>query len=183
VNYRVLVLMLAGGLPGLLGGLYLLNKLHSAHMNNLLTLLLGLVIVLTAVVNLFRPNKGAAGMRDRSRLLPWIMLPIGAETGFSSAGAGALGTLALLNLTPLTPARVVGTDVAFGLVLSLVGGGFHMLAGAYDGTVLAHLATGGVCGALLAPAIASRLPAKPLRLALCLWLASLGGILFVRAAA
>jgi hypothetical protein len=49
------------------------------------------------------------------------MLPIGAEVGFSSAGAGALGPLVLLEITSLTPAQVVGTDLSFGLCLSLVG--------------------------------------------------------------
>ena len=39
--------------------------------------------------------------RDRSPLLSWLMLPVGAEVGFSSAGAGALGSAALLSLTPL----------------------------------------------------------------------------------
>ena len=54
------------------------------------------------------------------------MLPIGAEVGFSSSGAGALGTLALLGLTPLDARRIVGTDLAFGLCLSLIGGTLHL---------------------------------------------------------
>ena len=60
---------------------------------------------------------------ERHGWLPLIGLGIGTEVGFSSAGAGALGSLALLNLTKLTPARVIGTDMLFGLILSLVGGG------------------------------------------------------------
>ena len=52
---------------------------------------------------------------------PPIAAVIGAEVGFSSAGAGALGSLALMSLTPLTAAQVVGTDVVFGLVLVSVG--------------------------------------------------------------
>jgi hypothetical protein len=101
--------------------------------------------------------------------------------GFSSAGAGAIGTLALLNLTPLTTVRVVGTDVLFGLVLSVLGGGFQVLSGGYDPAVLTHLAIGGVAGALIGPNIAAWLPSKPLRVALCLWLASLGTVLCWRA--
>jgi uncharacterized protein len=181
VSARMLALMLAGGLPGLAVGLYALNRLQAARQNTVLTLLLGALIVTTAALNLWRGGRSAAergtaagAVRDRSRWLPWVMLPVGAETGFSSAGAGALGTLALLNLTPLRPAQVVGTDVAFGLVLSLVGGGWQMGAGAYDPGVLAQLVAGGVVGALIGPHLAIRLPAKPLRVALCLWLASLG---------
>jgi len=179
VSYRVLALMLAGGLPGLFGGLYLLNRLHAAKQNALLTELIGGLIVVTAILNLFRANKDAArsATRDRSRWLPWIMLPIGAEVGFSSAGAGAIGTLALLGLTPLTAAQVVGTDVLFGLVLSLGGGAVQIGAGAYDAPVLVQLLIGGIAGALIGPNIAAWFPSKPLRVGLCLWLASLGGLL------
>ena len=63
--------------------------------------------------------------RDRSPLLAWLMFPVGAEVGFSSAGAGALGSAALLSLTPLAPAQVVGTDIAFGFLVSLIGSGAH----------------------------------------------------------
>ena len=183
VNYHVLVLMAAGGLPGLAVGLYFLHRLHSSHQNALLTILIGVVIIATALVNIFRATKTREpGVRDRSRWLPWIMLPIGAEVGFSSAGAGAIGTLALLNLTKLTPAQVVGTDVLFGLALSLLGGGFQMATGGYDPGVLTQLVIGGVFGALIGPNVAAWAPSKPLRLALCLWLATLGTVLCWRAA-
>jgi uncharacterized protein len=183
VNYRVLGLMVAGGLPGLAVGLYFLRRLHSSNQNALLTILIGALIVLTAIVNLFRVNKQAQrdGVRDRSRWLPWIMVPIGAEVGFSSAGAGAIGTLALLNLTRLTTVQVVGTDVLFGLVLSLLGGGLQVLTGSYDPTILTQLVIGGVVGAVIGPNIAVWVPSKPLRVALCLWLASLGTVLCWRA--
>ena len=90
----------------------------------------------------------AAGVsRDWSRWLPAIALPIGAEVGFSSAGAGAIGSLALLWLTPLSAARVVGTDLFFGLCLSLIGTGFQVSAGNYDLAILTQLVIGGVFGA------------------------------------
>ena len=40
----------------------------------------------------FRPMKENRESRDRSPLLSWLMFPVGAEVGFSSAGAGALGS-------------------------------------------------------------------------------------------
>jgi uncharacterized membrane protein YfcA len=183
VNYKILGLMLAGGLPGLVGGLYILRRLHAANQNSLLTVLLGVVIIATALLNLFRVNRqfDRKPILDRSRWLPAIMLPIGVEVGFSSAGAGAIGTLALMNLTSLTPQQVVGTDVLFGLILSLIGGGFQVAAGSYDPAILSQLVIGGVVGALIGPNIAAWLPAKRLRVALCVWLASLGTLLCYRA--
>jgi len=50
----------------------------------------------------------------------------------------------LLNLTKLTPAQVVGTDMVFGFILSVIGGGLHLFAGQYDLPILIKLVTGGV---------------------------------------
>jgi hypothetical protein len=94
--------------------------------------------------------------------------------GFSSAGAGALGSLVLLNLTTLTPAEVVGTDMLFGLVVSVVGSGFHLSSGHYDAAILRNLLIGGLGGAFLGAWLSSILPAKPLRIALSLCLVGLG---------
>jgi len=115
------------------------------------------------------------------RWLPWLMLPVGVEMGFSSAGAGAIGSLALQNLTRLSLPEVAGTNILFGLVLALVGGGIQIRAGSYDSAVLGQLLAGGVCGGLVGAYVANWLPSKPLRVGLCLWLASLGGVLCWRA--
>jgi uncharacterized membrane protein YfcA len=94
--------------------------------------------------------------------------------GFSSAGAGALGSLVLLNLTGLTPAQVVGTDLCFGLVVSSIGGAWHLSAGDYNSTLLRGLILGGLAGVLLGAWLSSVLPARPLRTALSMALFLLG---------
>ncbi len=100
VSLRTLGLMLAGGLPGLFAGLYFLR---AADQKGTLTLAIGVLIVITAVMSIFRiaMRRKTDVQRERSSWLPWLMLPVGAEVGFSSAGAGAIGSLALLNLTRL----------------------------------------------------------------------------------
>src|SRR5439155_540876 len=103
-----------------------------------------------------------------------VGLPIGAEVGFSSAGAGALGALCLMSLTTLIPAAVVGTDLAFGLVLSVIGGGIHAAMGDLNGPVLIKLLTGGIIGAVGGALLSSRLPSQKLRFVLCLMLVALG---------
>jgi hypothetical protein len=102
------------------------------------------------------------------------MFPIGAEVGFSSSGAGALGTLALLSFTSLDAQRIVGTDLAFGLCLSLIGGGLHMSYGGLDPALLGQLVAGGVLGAIVGTGLAPRIPSRAMRLALSLWLLALG---------
>ncbi|HEX6495774.1 MAG TPA: sulfite exporter TauE/SafE family protein, partial [Acidobacteriaceae bacterium] len=146
INLRILGLMLAGGIPGVLGGSVVLSSFKGGGYESWLYATLGILIASTALFTLYRtlrPRKNQT-QRDRSSILPWLALPIGAEVGFSSAGSGALGSLLLLGLTKLSAAEVVGTDLAFGLTLAMVGSAFHLGAGNYDGALLFNLALGGV---------------------------------------
>jgi hypothetical protein len=169
VNWRAFGFLLATGLPGVLIGTLLLKGFKS----DLLTAFVGFTIVSVATLNLFRFSN--ITRHDRTPWLAAVGLPIGVEVGFSSAGAGALGALCLMNMTMLSPAAVVGTDLSFGLVLSLVGGGIHAALGDLNTPVLIKLLIGGAAGALAGGLLASRLPSKKLRLVLCVALVLLGG--------
>src|SRR5579875_1108882 len=80
VSLRILGFLLAGGLPGVIGGGFLLNRVKNGPYQGTLYALLGCLIVATAgfhFYRLLRPlPRGSA--QDRSRLLPWIAFPIGA---------------------------------------------------------------------------------------------------------
>jgi len=178
VSWRVLGFMLMGGLPGVLLGSLLLKHLAVHGPQILMNALLGVVLVFTALWQIFfsfRPERVAGPIKDRSSLLPWLMFPVGAEVGFSSAGAGALGSAALLSLTPLLPATVVGTDILFGFVLSLVGSGAHGFFNGTPSALLKHLIIGGLFGVVLGTVAAKWIPKRPLRFALWIWLLIIGG--------
>lgn len=178
VAWRTLGYMLLGGAPGVLVGSFLLRHLISTGSANLLNAILGAILVATASWQLFysfRPIRRNNKIRDRSPLLAWLMFPVGAEVGFSSAGAGALGSAALLGLTPLEPAQVVGTDIVFGLLVSLLGSGAHWFTHATNPELLLHLIVGGVVGAIGGTMLSTHIPRRPLRFALCVWLLILGG--------
>lgn len=178
VAWRTLGYMLIGGVPGVLIGSLALRHLVSTGSQNFVNALLGIILVFTAswqIFHSFRPIKQRAQVTDRSRLLPWLMLPVGAEVGFSSAGAGALGSAALLGLTPLAPSQVVGTDIAFGFLLSLMGSGAHWFSHSSDPQLLKALIVGGVFGAFAGTLLSGAIPRRQLRFALWLWLLVLGG--------
>jgi uncharacterized membrane protein YfcA len=124
--------------------------------------------------------RGANGSGNHPRWLAPLMLPVGAEVGFSSAGAGALGSLALLGLTRLEGTQVVATDLAFAMVLTTVGSGIQVFAGNFDGTVLVKLLIGGLAGVAVGTWLATRIPSIPLKWGLAAWLAGLGANLFIR---
>jgi hypothetical protein len=178
VAWRTLLFMLAGGVPGVLIGSLFLKHLVTVGSQNLMNALLGSILVTTAawqIVHSFKPLKANADTRDRSRLLAWLMLPVGAEVGFSSAGAGALGSAALLSFTPLVPAQVVGTDIAFGFIVSLIGSGAHWFSHTSNTELLLQLIVGGVVGAVSGTLLSTHIPRRPLRFALWVWLLLLGG--------
>jgi uncharacterized membrane protein YfcA len=176
VSLRVLTLLCAGGVPGVLAGVILMGVLDRKRYENLLLLLIGATVAIMALYSLYRSiSKHAPAVgRDRPAWLPWIAAGIGAEVGFSSAGTGALGSLVLLNLTSLPPAQVVGTSILFGLILSLIGGGFHLSAGHYNGAILWQLLAGGLAGVFVGANLTTVLPARPLRIALSACLSGLG---------
>jgi uncharacterized membrane protein YfcA len=178
VAWRTLGYMLLGGAPGVLVGSLLLKHLVSTGSANLLNAILGAILVTTASWQLFysfRPMRQNSATRDRSPWLAWLMFPVGAEVGFSSAGAGALGSAALLSLTPLEPAQVVGTDILFGFLVSLIGSGAHWFTHASNPALLLQLILGGVAGAVGGTLLSTRIPRRPLRFALWVWLLILGG--------
>jgi hypothetical protein len=90
------------------------------------------------------------------------------ESGFSSAGAGALGTVLLLNYSEMTPAQVVGTDLLFGLVLAAIGSVFHWSFGSVSLPVLFQLLLGGIPGVVLGCLLAPKVPANKLRTAVAM---------------
>jgi uncharacterized membrane protein YfcA len=185
VSWRTLAFMLVGGVPGVLAGTFLLHRFVDSGAKELVNGTLGVVLVTTALWQIFfsfRAVEQRTDTPDRARLLPWLMLPVGAEVGFSSAGAGALGSAALLTLTPLAPAQVVGTDIAFGFLTSLLGSGAHWFAGGVDEPLLTHLIAGGLVGAVLGSMLAGKIPKRPLRFALWVWLLVIGGIFLYHSA-
>lgn len=177
VAWRTLGFMLLGGVPGVLLGSLFLKHLVTTGSQNLLNALLGAILITTALWQIFyslRPIKQKPDAPDRSSLLAWLMFPVGAEVGFSSAGAGALGSAALLSLTPLGPTQVVGTDIAFGFIVSLLGSGAHLFSGATNPVLLLELIAGGIGGAIAGLLISNRIPRRQLRFALWVWLLILG---------
>ncbi|MGA8729093.1 MAG: sulfite exporter TauE/SafE family protein [Terracidiphilus sp.] len=183
VNYRVLLLLCAGGIPGVMIGIQLLKKLSVEDHERGIFLVLGITIIFLSLLNLYRSlrRRVAKASADRSLWLPPIAAIIGAEVGVSSAGAGALGAVVLLSLTQLTPALVVGTDMAFGLTVSTIGSGLHLFMGHYDAHILSMLCIGGVLGAVTGALLSSRIPSRALQLLLFICLIGLGVQLCLKA--
>ena len=182
VDFRALRYLMYGGIPGVAVGSLLLDRLQREARQGVINTSLGLLIAATAAFHLWRmyQSRPEAASRDRAHFLPYFAFLIGLEVGFSSAGAGALGSLLLLGMTTLTAAEVVGTDLCFGLTVAFVGSGFHLSLGNYDARLLVLLAIGGVAGAIAGSMLAGRIAQRPLRVGLLSLLILLGSQLCYR---
>ena len=163
IHSKYLWLMLKGAVPGLLLGTAVLRFLDRDSGSPLVIILLGLILAASSSVTFIRRMQNPTFARKNSRWLPWLALPIGVEAGFSSAGAGALGTVLLLNYSEMAPAQVVGTDLLFGLVLAVIGSAFHWSFGSINMPVLGQLLAGGVPGVVFGCLLARRIPAARLK--------------------
>ena len=168
IHSRYLYLLLLGAVPGLLVGTWALRFLNREGGNPLITVLLGILLAASSSVTFVRRVQNRTFAGKNHYWLPWLALPIGVESGFSSAGAGALGTVLLLNYSEITPSQVVGTDLLFGLVLAVIGGAFHWTFGSINSPVLIELLVGGVPGVIAGCLLARRVPANKLRTAVAM---------------
>jgi uncharacterized membrane protein YfcA len=163
VHSRYFRLLLMGAIPGLVIGMIALQLLARQNNNGLIVLVVGVLLTVSSTVS-FVPRAQVPGFaRNNSHWLPWLAFPIGVESGFSSAGAGALGTVLLLNYSEMTPAQVVGTDVVFGLVLATIGTAIHWSLGSISAPVLTQLLVGGVPGVIVGCLLSRKVPAKRLK--------------------
>ena len=166
IHARYFWLLLRGAIPGLLVGTLVLRYMTAHDGNPAIVVILGAVLALSSAVSFAPRARQPEFIPRNSHWLPWLAFPIGIESGFSSAGAGALGTVLLLNYSEMTPSQVVGTDLLFGLVLAVIGGIFHWTVGSISFSVLLLLLVGGLPGVLLGCVLSRRIPARRLRTAI-----------------
>ena len=163
LHSRYFRLLLQGAVPGLVLGMYALRLLAGRGDDPVVIILLGLLLAVSSSVTFLPRAQNPNFAVKNIRWLPWLAFPIGVESGFSSAGAGALGTVLLLNYSEMTPGQVVGTDLMFGLVLAIIGSAVHWTFGSISTPVLLELLAGGVPGVVIGCLLARRVPAQKLK--------------------
>src|ERR1700736_5486560 len=168
IHSRYLWLLLLGAVPGLLVGTWALRLLSRDAGNPYVIVVLGILLAASSSVTFIRRIQNPSFAAKNHRWLPWLALPIGVESGFSSAGAGALGTVLLLNYSEMAPSQVVGTDLLFGLVLAVIGSAFHWSFGSISMPILYELLLGGIPGVVLGCLLAPKVPADKLKLVVAL---------------
>lgn len=184
VDWRITKLLLVGSLPA---AVVMIALMHATGITkawaSALTLSLGIALLLTAVVVAYRQAWTQVGLK-LERWLPERHKPaltvasgaiLGALVTLSSIGAGALGATLILLLYPRIQAhRLVGTDIAHAVPLTLVAGIGHATLGHVDWALLAALLVGSLPGIWLGAQLTRRMPERLVRGLLCVSLVTAG---------
>jgi uncharacterized membrane protein YfcA len=187
VDWRITGWLAAGSVPGTLLALALLSRLPpaGAGVKLVVSTALGTMLLLTAVAIVLRARlvawaqaRTGNGWIARHRAAATIAsgAVIGIAVTLSSVGAGAIGVTALVLLFPLlATVRIVGTDIAHAVPITLLAGLGHAALGNVDWALLASLLVGSLPGILLGSHLAPRLPERALRHSLAAVLLLAGG--------
>jgi uncharacterized membrane protein YfcA len=176
VDWKVVGRLATGSVPA--AGLTLAVMALGGHPNVLITDIirytLGVMLLLTAIATLFQKKLALfAKRRERPEgagtLAPTIALGavLGVAVTISSIGAGAIGVTALLMLYPtLRIAKLVGSDIAHAVPLTMVAGIGHWFIGDVHFGLLLNLLIGSIPAVIVGSLLSSRAPDNLLRPAL-----------------
>ncbi|WP_372527189.1 sulfite exporter TauE/SafE family protein [Piscinibacter sp.] len=184
VDYRIAGLLLAGSIPA---SLLTIGLMHFTGITkgwaSALTFSLGIALLLTAVTVAYRQAWHTVGLR-LERWIPASRKPaltvlsgviLGVLVSLSSIGAGAIGATLILLLHPrLEARRLVGTDIAHAVPLTLVAGIGHATLGHINWGLLAALLLGSIPGIWLGAQLTRRMPDRLVRGLLCVSLVTAG---------
>jgi len=181
IEWRLVRRLAAGSIPATVVTIAALSAIdiNGPLARDLIDAVLAVALTVTAMTLVFR-NRLVARYSRRfdalaDRHIAAITVAVGAAIGvvvsISSVGAGAIGVTALVLLYPKLPAaRVVGSDIAHAVPLTLVAGVGHWFLGSIDFTIFASLILGSVPGILLGSYAALRVPERALRVVLAVTL-------------
>jgi uncharacterized membrane protein YfcA len=177
LDWRVVRRLASGSVPATALTILALSfvNLNGALARDLIAGLLTIALFFTALTLVFRdrivgryaPRIGRLSERQVAGLTVVVGALLGVLVSISSVGAGAIGVTALILLYPQLPiARIVGSDIAHAVPLTLVAGLGHWWLGSINLSLLIPLLLGSVPGIVLGSYVVTRVPETALRLLL-----------------
>jgi uncharacterized membrane protein YfcA len=177
IDWRIVRRLALGSMPATALTLWLLHSAgaQSKDVTDTIKFVLGVALLLTAVSIFLRRRLadwvarkfGEPSDTTARNLTIFSGLVLGVLVSLSSVGAGALGVTALIMLYPATPlVKIVGSDIAHAVPLTLIAGAGHWLMGDVNWGLMGALLLGSIPGILFGSWLAPRLPEYGLRPAL-----------------
>ena len=186
IDWRIVARLAAGSVPVTAATLLALSwfGVGSVAAQGLITKVLSGALAVTAAVLIFRKrilafyakHIGELGPRRAAALTVLLGAVLGVLVSISSVGAGALGATAIILLHPRLPtARIVGSDIAHAVPLTLIAGIGHWTLGWIDWHLLGCLLAGALPGIVVGSYVSVRVPERVLRVTLATTLLLVAG--------
>jgi uncharacterized membrane protein YfcA len=177
IEWPVVRRLATGSVPATLVTLAVLSFMNPEGQTtrSLITLVLCCALLTTAsvlifrstIVGFYRSRFQALDIRNTALVTVIVGAVLGVLVAISSVGAGAIGVVALIILYPRLPmARIVGSDIAHAVPLTLIAGIGHWAIGTIDWDIFGSLLAGSLPGIVLGSYFALRVPEPALRLLL-----------------
>lgn len=188
IDWQVVKRMWAGSLPAAAVTILLMKMGYLGVNLEFLKMAIGSAVILTALSILFKTQLHNLGqrfrLRDADSFKQWQLpltivagVALGVMVSLTSIGAGAFGAMILTYLYPLrmTPHKLVATDIAHAIPLTMIAGMGHLLIGNVDFHLLMMLLIGSVPGVIAGVLLSTRLPQHILRYGIVICLLLVGG--------
>jgi uncharacterized protein len=181
IHWPAVIRLASGSIPASILTMFVLWQLdlNGEAGRSLVNVVLCFALILTATSLIFRKTvleqlrwrMERLDARTIGRLTVLVGVVLGVLVSISSVGAGAVGVTVLLLLYPQLPmARIVGSDIAHAVPLTLVAGIGHWAMGAIDWHLMGVLLMGSLPGIVIGSYLATRVPETALRLILAVTL-------------
>ncbi len=191
VDWKIVRYLLLGSLPAS----YLVTHhlkdidLYSLQNAEIINISLGIALILTSVAVLFQPIIIRKSVKQKLKtsldinvLTVILGVFLGAVVTLTSVGAGAIGVTALLLLYPkIQLKKIIGTDIAHAVPLTLFAGIGHFNLGTVDINLLMALLIGSVPGVMVGSKLSVKIDEKFLRFILVIILLIVGMQLIFKA--
>ena len=187
IDWRIVGRLATGSVPATALTLLALSSFGiSEATRGVITAVLSGALVATAAVLIFRKqilslyaaHVGELTPRRTTLLTVLVGAVLGLLVSISSVGAGALGATAIVFLYPRLPmVRLVGTDIAHAVPLTLAAGIGHWMLGSIDWHLLGALLGGSVPGIVIGSYFTVRVPDAIVRFTLAATLLLVAGSL------
>ncbi len=161
INFNIALKLFLGSLPAIIIGSIVLRLVDRCEINYFLTIILGVILIITSVINL--KGRFVKKICFTSSVLVFIGFLVGLIVQFTSVGSGVLITLALTNFTKLSPRSVVGTSIFYGVLLTSLSALSHISLGNVDYKLALSLILGTIPGVYVGTHMNSNIPQDKLK--------------------
>lgn len=148
IRYDIALRLFAGSVPAVILGAVLLRLIDRSVFNEYLTLLLGMILVASAVLSLLK-GEIHIPIKPRWAYLYLLGFIVGLTVQFTSVGAGVIVSFTLMNVARIDPRDVVGVTIVYGLALSAFSFLNYASVGSVDYGLASLLVLGTVPGVYL----------------------------------